>query len=433
MASANRGNGNNVAIVNSGGNANNNNAINGNRSAPDCAENDSQAATRSAAEVGSPGTRSLPSAGLTREQCGGDGCGHGAGQPTSAPDPEDAIGFDALWESMQVCRRGVCWKASVQSFCLNGLENVARLSDELKSGTYRPRPVTEFTVTSPKVRTITSTAFRDRVYQRSLNDRVLYPLVTRSLIHDNAASQEGKGTDFARERFKCHLQRHYRKHGLSGYVLSVDIRHYYQSLPHWVGEAVFDCVPEWARARAVDVLRGQYSGDVGYNPGSQMVQLVGIAALSPLDHVIKDCLGVKGYVRYMDDLRIIGHSEEWLESVLQVIRHELDKIGLEVHPDKTHIKPIGEKIPFLGFDFRLTGTGKVVMTIKGASVKRMRRRMSRLIRLESMGLRPEGTAETAYRSWRAHASKGNSHRLLRRCDRYIKDKRRQYARYSDCG
>lgn len=36
MRSANRGNGNNVAYVNSSGKANNNNAYNGNRAAPDC-------------------------------------------------------------------------------------------------------------------------------------------------------------------------------------------------------------------------------------------------------------------------------------------------------------------------------------------------------------------------------------------------------------
>lgn len=38
MRSANRNNANNVAIVNSSGNCNNNNAINGNRVAPDSAE-----------------------------------------------------------------------------------------------------------------------------------------------------------------------------------------------------------------------------------------------------------------------------------------------------------------------------------------------------------------------------------------------------------
>lgn len=38
MRSCNRNNGNNVAVVNASGNCNDNNAVNGNRVAPDCVE-----------------------------------------------------------------------------------------------------------------------------------------------------------------------------------------------------------------------------------------------------------------------------------------------------------------------------------------------------------------------------------------------------------
>jgi len=367
------------------------------------------------------GTRSLPPAGETREQCGGDGVCPRASTPTSAPGIQEAdvIGFDALWESMEKSKRGVMWKGSVASFVLNGAESVSKLAAELADGTYRPRKTTTFVVTSPKARTIVSTPFRDRVYQRSLNDNVLYPAVVRSLVYDNAACQTGKGTDFARGRLKCHMQRHYRKHGTAGWVLHVDVRGYYANLPHWVGESVFDPAPEWARKRAVSVLRSQYAGDRGYNPGSQMVQIVGIAALNGVDHYIKERLRVKGYVRYMDDLILVHESREFLEGCLKGIAGELAKIGLEVHPRKTRIRPIAEKTPFLGFDFRLADTGKVVMTVRPESVKRMRRRVSRLCALEARGLRPPGTTRDAYEGWRAHAAKGDSRLLLERCDRWF--------------
>lgn len=374
--------------------------------------------------VGIDDTRNLPPAGMPREQRGGDGRAPRDGRPISAP--ESAIGFDALWASMEKCKGGVTWKGSVASFALNGAENVARLARELESGAYVPRGVTTFEVTSPKRRTIVSTPFRDRVYQRSLNDNVLYPCVTRSLIYDNAACQTGKGTDFARNRFKCHLQRHYRRHGLAGGVLCVDIRHYYQSLPHGVGEAVFDRCPEWASERAVAVLRSQYEGDRGYNPGSQMVQIVGVAALDGLDHFIKERLRVKGYVRYMDDLRLVHEDKAYLEECRAAIESELAEMGLSAHPKKTRIVDIRRKIGFLGFDFRLTGTGKALMTLRPESVKRTRRKLRRLMRLESQGLRPEGTAEAAYQAWRAHAAKGDSRRLLERQDKWFDDLRRQH-------
>lgn len=330
------------------------------------------------------------------------------------------IGFDALWDSMLKCRRGVMWKGSVASFVLNGAESISKLSAELADGTYAPRRTSTFQVTSPKVRTITSTPFRDRVYQRSLNDVVLYPLVTRSLVYDNAACQTGKGTDFARNRLKCHMQRHYRKHGTDGWVLHIDIKGYYANLPHWLGESVFDCTPDWARARAVAVLRSQYAGETGYNPGSQMVQIVGIAALDAVDHFVKERLRVKGYVRYMDDLVLVHESRDFLEACLEEVAGLLRNLGLEVHTGKTRFRELADRTPFLGFDFRLTPTGKVVMTVRPESVKRMRRRVRRLMKREQGGLSPPGTARESYMGWRAHAEKGDSRLLLERCDRWFK-------------
>lgn len=108
------------------------------------------------------------------------------------------ISFDALYESMLKCKCGVIWKQSVSSFVLNAIPNILRLERELNNGTYVPRPPREFLITYPKKREAVSIAFRDRVYQRSLNDNQIYPQMVKSLIYDNCACQKGKGTDFAR-------------------------------------------------------------------------------------------------------------------------------------------------------------------------------------------------------------------------------------------
>ena len=106
---------------------------------------------------------------------------------------------------MQKCKRGVIWKDSVANFVLNGIPEVAKLSNELENGTYRERSHKYFTILYPKEREIMSIAFRDRVYQRSLNDVAIYPTMSKSFIYDNAACQKGKGSDFARKRMKCHM------------------------------------------------------------------------------------------------------------------------------------------------------------------------------------------------------------------------------------
>ena len=193
MRSCNRNNGNNVGNVNTSGNCGNNNANNGNFAAPDSAETRTWS-IHAVSEIREVGTGSLRPVGERPEQgrgrrasaLWGDGA---AAVPTI--DPEDVIGFDALWESMMRCRRGVMWKASVQSFVLNGPENIARLCDELHDGSYRARPTTSFTVTSPKRREIMAIPFRDRVVQRSYNDNAIYPCMSRCWIYDNAACQKG--------------------------------------------------------------------------------------------------------------------------------------------------------------------------------------------------------------------------------------------------
>ena len=92
---------------------------------------------------------------------------------------EDVIGFDALYESMMKTKKGVLWKDSVAAYYHRGIERTERLSQQLHDGTYKPCPPKHFSITSPKPREIASIAYRDRVYQRSLNDNVVYIIETK--------------------------------------------------------------------------------------------------------------------------------------------------------------------------------------------------------------------------------------------------------------
>lgn len=360
--------------------------------------------------------------GERRERERGDGSVLRDGLPASAPSIEDVIGFDALWDSMEKCKKGVIWKGSVASFYMNGAEQVYRLSKELHDGTYEPRDPVKFRVTSPKEREILGIPFRDRIYQRSLNDNVLYPIMSKSWIYDNAACQTGKGTDFARNRFKCFLERHFRKHDIGGGVLSVDVKGYYPNMRHEVAEnCLARRLPSWAAEMACRILSTQYEGEIGYNPGSQMVQIAGVSVLSDLDHVVKERLRVKHYARYMDDMRLVHEDLDYLVYCLYVIEQELSYLGFEVNPKKTGISLLTDNIPYLGFEYRLLPTGKVVMKPNQEIIDRMRHKIPRLIRLEKLGFRPEGTTDMAYSSWRTHILKGDSVKLASYYDYWYAD------------
>ena len=336
-------------------------------------------------------------------------------------DDEKIIGFEALWDSVMKCKRGVTWKDSVANFVLNSIQEVGKLSDELTKGTYKERSHKYFTVTSPKRREIMSISFRDRVYQRSLNDVAIYPAMSRSFIYDNAACQKGKGTDFARNRLKCHLQRFYRKHGAAGYVLKMDIRGYYPNMRHDVAKATFKKhLDANVYERAAVILDG-FPGETGFNPGSQIIQIAGISVLNDIDHFIKERLRVKHYLRYMDDMLLISESRDALEEYREIINDKLKEIGFELHPKKTTILSLKDGVMFLGFNFRLTDTGKVLMILDPARVRAERKKLFRLVRHAKEGRITRDKVDQCYQSWRTHAAKGNTWNLIQRMDRYYAD------------
>ncbi len=351
---------------------------------------------------------------------------------------ESIVGFEALLESAHKCKANVLWKDSVIAYINDDIRQTLKLSRQLHEGTYVPKPAQKFMVTSPKPREIISIAFRDRVYQRSLNDNYLYPTLTRSFINTNLACQKGKGTDVARWTLKEYLQRFYRKYGTEGFVLKCDIKGYYPNMRHDITEDMFrKKIDPLALELVKDILDGQYKGEVGFNPGSQLIQLVGITMLDGLDHYIKERLGIKWYLRYMDDFILIHPDKEYLEKCRNVIDQRLAELGLWLHPDKTIIQKASDPIDFLGFKYRLTDTGKVVITLLPEKVSRERRKIRRMAHRVANGLMEVEKMDECYYSWRAHVSgkrknKGdmkrirpNTHKLLARMDSYYYSLRRE--------
>lgn len=336
-------------------------------------------------------------------------------------DIEAVIGYEALYDSIRKCRKGVGWKDSVASYSLNAIERTLTLHRKLHNGTYKSRPPVKFWITSPKPREIASITFGDRVYQRSLNDNAVYPVMSKSFIFDNYACQKGKGTDKARERLKEFLRKHYRNHGIHGYVAQFDIKGFYPNMSHIVTEDTFrKRLPQDVYSRVEVILREQYDTDKGYNAGSQLIQIAGISILDGYDHFAKEQLHAKHYLRYMDDFLIISDDREYLEKCVEKTREYMASLCFELNEKRTRVYPISEGIEFLGFRFQLTETGKVLMLLKSDNVKRQRRKLKRLVTKSKRGEIPKEKVDESYMAWRNHASKGNTHNLLLKMDKYYK-------------
>lgn len=306
-------------------------------------------------------------------------------------------------------------KDSVAGFVKNGLVNCMKLEEDLMSGTYRISPYNVFEVHEKKTRVIVSTRIRDRVFQRSLCDNYLTAQISKGLIYDNCACLPGKGTDFARKRLKCHLQRHFRKHGLSGYVLKIDIHDFFGSTLHSVAKAAIRkrLDDEWAIERVLEIIYSfnHLSPDRGMGLGSQVTQLVQPAILDDIDHFIKERLQIKGYVRYMDDFILVHEDKEHLRRCLAVITKMLGDLGLSISEKKTGIQPVGQGIHFLGFSHRLTETGKVISTVHHKKISKERRKLRKLAAFVGAGRITRTKADKCLESHLAHIGKGDCHEL----------------------
>ena len=333
---------------------------------------------------------------------------------------EEIIDYENLFDSYTKCRRFVGWKPSVKAFVLNDVREIHTMHEKLQRGTWRntrPKPIR---ITYPKPRDGLSIPFRDRVYQRSINDLDLYPSATRSFIFDNAACQKGKGTSFARRRIKQHLWNHFCHYKTAGWVLQVDIKSYYPTMDH---ETVFRefrrYVDPDVHAMVCSVLTDQYAGDKGFNPGSQMVQIAGISVLNSVDHFIKERLHCRHYIRYMDDFWILVPTKDEAERALEQIKGKLQELKFTAHPKKTAIRPLSEGFDFLGFRYRMTETGKVIMTAKTDGIRHERRKLRRLVNLAKKGIITAEKVAECYHSWREYIAIGNSRKLIARMDSYL--------------
>lgn len=290
------------------------------------------------------------------------------------------------------------------------------MSQDLRNGKYKEGPVRDVEITYPKPRTARSITYRDRSYQRGLNDLVLYPAKTKSFIWANLACQKGKGTEAALKLMKHYLHCAWLRWRTNEFqILSGDIKGYYDHMVHSIAEDLLHKgVDDWTFNQVRKILHHQYKGDMGYNPGSQAVQIVGISYLNPFDHYVKEQLHRRYYLRYMDDWHILGAPDEDMSAVKAACATKLAEVGLELHPVKTKIRIAKEGVVFLGFLFRVTGSGKVVMSRDPKRVKEICRRLRRLAKLICKGGDNAPTWEDFDRSFEcvmACIRKGNSRRL----------------------
>lgn len=325
--------------------------------------------------------------------------------------------FASLIKAGHECGNGVRWKASVQSFDITMIRQCARLKKELEEGKYKSRGFHEFTINERgKTRRIQSVHITERCVQKSLCNNVMKPKIVPRLIYDNAASLKGKGTDFALRRLKTHLERHYRKHGLKGGVLTIDFKNYFGSIDH---EKLLAKLEHTFTDKEVYGFLKQFveAFDEGLGLGSEISQISAIYFPNDIDHMVKEELHVKGYGRYMDDSYLIHEDINHLRYCLKRIEKACDELGIEINKKRTQITPLSKSFIYLKKRVKLEKNGRVSLRLLRKNITTRRRKLKAQHRAWQAGKMPIDTIRQSYQSWRGYASKYDSYHTVQNMDK----------------
>lgn len=246
--------------------------------------------------------------------------------------------------------------------------NLEEISTLLRAGKVPKVEYHSFYVYVPKVRKVIFIDYWSKVVQRAIYD-VLNPKICRTFIEHTYACVKGRGQLAAMEQLYTWM-RETRTSGTEWYYYKFDVTKFFYRIDH---EILMDiCRKKIDDPRTVDLL-GYYINndavpfgmpldanqltiteeqmlyDLGIPIGGGLSHMLGNMYLDPLDQFCKRVLGIKRYIRYMDDIIILDNDKERLKGYGRRMTQFLEeRLHLNFN-NKTALRPVRVGCEFVGF------------------------------------------------------------------------------------
>lgn len=246
--------------------------------------------------------------------------------------------------------------------------NLEEISTLLRAGKVPKVEYNSFYVYVPKVRKVIFIDYWSKVVQRAIYD-VLNPKICRTFIEHTYACVKGRGQLAAMEQL-YNWMRETRTSGTEWYYYKFDVAKFFYRIDH---EILMDiCRKKIDDPRTVDLL-GYYINndavpfgmpldanqltiteeqmlyDLGIPIGGGLSHMLGNMYLDPLDQFCKRVLGIKRYIRYMDDIIILDNDKERLKEYGRRMTQFLEeRLHLNFN-NKTALRPVRVGCEFVGF------------------------------------------------------------------------------------
>jgi len=261
---------------------------------------------------------------------------------------EEVSSFSNLYQAYKLCRRGKRDSKDYQRLLFAVGERFKRIEGELLENRYRWGSYKEFWVFDPKRRLVMCAPFLDRVVHHAIC-RIIDPILDPVIPDCVWACRKGKGNKAA----VIALQEILSGLGQDRFSMKLDVKKYFSSINHEVLlKKIMSCLrddtlntllrsllashPEF-RARGTGIPIGNLTSQLFANFYLVSADEIGISQLPG------------GYLRYMDDIALIGKDKGYVLDTADVIcRHVEDELKLSV-PFNKQIYLGADPVPFLGY------------------------------------------------------------------------------------
>jgi RNA-directed DNA polymerase len=235
-------------------------------------------------------------------------------------------------------------------------QNLEKLSQALRDGSYRPQAIRRVWIPKPgstEKRPLGIPTVRDRVVQAALR-HVLEPIFERDFAEQSYGFRPNRGCKDALRRVDQLL--------LDGctWVVDADLKSYFDTIPHQklmegvegkVSDGrVLELLQAYLTQKVMETAKS-WTPEEGTPQGAVISPLLSNLYLNPLDQQMAH--GGSQMVRYADDFVILCRSQEEAAVTLEQVRQWAEQAGLELHPVKTRIVDATQRggFDFLGYHF----------------------------------------------------------------------------------
>jgi RNA-directed DNA polymerase len=184
--------------------------------------------------------------------------------------------------------------------------------------------------------------FHERVLHHAVMN-VCHQYFDKTLIYDTYATRINKGVYKALDKAAIAM-RNYK------YVAKLDYRKYFDSISHeMLKNKLLTKFKDVKLLNIFDKIIDSYevNPDFGLPIGNLTSQYFANFYLSDLDHFIKEEIGIKDYIRYMDDMLLFSNDKAQLECQLHTIYEYSEQMRLTLKPFVLSNTKYG--VSFLGY------------------------------------------------------------------------------------